>query len=1039
MNGVKRHDMRNSFFLKTNSVRRILLILCGLALTVLMITGLCRIRIDTNILTSLPKNDPIIADANYTLVHHPFQNQVVIDVSTSQNNMDVLVSGGELVETELANSGLFETVGMKEMQHLFPKLLDHIATSLPVMFSAEELNTQVKPILESNDLSRRIKDNLSQLLTMDGVGQTEAILNDPLGLRGILLQKLKQLMPAENVHFYKGHLISSDRKHLLIIANPESASIDSKLSHEIAALIEQTRIKLNQRFEKSGHRFTLTPVGAYRASLDNEMAAKKDTQNAILYASLGIALLLVFSFPRPLIGLLAFVPAVFGAICALAVYSIWHQSISIMTIGFGGAIISITVDHGISYLLFLDRPHETRGRDVVREVRAVGLLAVLTSVCAFLTLSIIGFPILSQIGQFAALGIAFSFLFVHSFFPLIFPKMPPGKSKRALPLQRVVNNLFIKGGKIKLMFSLGLVFLMCFYARPDFKVDIASMNTVTKETIDAENMVSTVWGHKIFDKIYMLVAADNLSHLQNKCDKLADRIDSEISERRLSDAFLPSMIFPGTLRRQENLAAWNRFWNEKRKTSFHEVLKETAVKLGFTPEAFSNTYAAHADNDFDFMTIPQQFLQQFGIYQLKKDNSWILFASLTPGDSYNAETFFKAYHDDDSVHIFDGPLFSKRLGKFLSNTFTKMILIIGLSVIVLLLLFFLDITLTLIALMPILFSMICTLGTLHLIDHPLNIAGLMLCVVVIGMGLDYSLYLIRSYQRYRDESHPFQDHVRMTIFLAATSTLIGFGALSSGEHNLMRNLGLFLVLGIGFALIGTFTLLPPILNALFKPAALAITDISPNSTAHLKRIRRLYRHLDVYPRLFARFKIMLDPMFKELGFYLNKPHVLIDVGCGFGVPSAWISALYPDVTIYGIEPDSERVRVASRVVPANSHIDQGKAPDLPDIPGRADTALMLDMIHYLNNDDLNLTLENLLVKLDPTGKLIIRVTIPFNDKASFYRKLEMLRLKFFGIDYSFRSLSEIQHMLTDKGFMIRTTAPSGFNREEIWIIAKPGS
>ncbi|PIP40671.1 MAG: MMPL family protein, partial [Desulfobacterales bacterium CG23_combo_of_CG06-09_8_20_14_all_51_8] len=849
--------MQTSFFLKTKSFRRIFFILCGLIFSTLMIIGLFRIRIDTNILTSLPKNDPVIADANFTIVHHPFQNQIVIDVSCQKNDIEILISGGELVETELAKSGLFRTIGMKDMQHLFPELLEHITNNLPVMFSAEELNTQVRPILENDDLKQRIKDNLSQLLTMDGVGQAEAILNDPLGLRGIVLQKLKQLLPADNIHFYKGHLISSDRKHLLIIANPQSASIDSKLSHKIADLIEQTRIDLNRKFEKSGDHFTLTPFGAYRAALDNEMTAKNDIQNAMLYATIGIALLLIFSFPRPLIGLLAFLPAFFGTICSLAVYSLlWHEPICIMTIGFGAAIISITVDHGISYLLFLDRPYETKGREVVKEVRAVSILAVLTSVCAFLTLSISGFPILSQIGQFAAFGIAFSFLFVHFFFPLMFPTMRPGKSKRALPLQTVVNKLFIGGGKYKFILALGFATLMCFYARPEFKVDITSMNTITEETIDAENLFSTVWGHKFFDKVYMLIEADNLVSLQEKCDKLADGIDREISAQRLSDAFLPSMIFPGILKRKENLAAWNQFWNEKQKTSFYDELKDTAVELGFTPDAFSDTYATHDDNVLDQITIPQEFYQLFNIYQSQKNNSWILFTSLTPGHSYDSEKFFLDYHNDNSVHVFDPPFFSKRLGEFLSNTFTKMILIIGLSVLILLLLFFVDITLTLVALIPILFSMICTLGTLHLINHPLNISGLMLSVVVIGMGIDYSLYLIRSYQRYRDETHPFQDHVRMTIFLAATSTLIGFGALSIGEHNLMRSLGLFLVLGIGFALVGTVALLPPLLNYLFKPVTLAKADILPNSTAHLKRIRRLYRHLEAYPRMFARFKIM---------------------------------------------------------------------------------------------------------------------------------------------------------------------------------------
>jgi predicted exporter/SAM-dependent methyltransferase len=1004
--------------------------------SVLMAISLFRIQIDTNILTSLPKNDPVLADANFTLAHHPFQNQIVIDVSGQQTDVDALVAAGERVETFLTESGLFSSIGIKEMQHLFPELLEHITTSLPILFSAEELNTRVAPLLTDENLDFRIRENLSRLLTMDGIGQTEVILNDPLELRGIVLQKLKQLMPAENVHFFKGHLLSSDRTHLLILANPKSASIDSKLSHEIADLIEQTKIKVNRSFEETGNQFTLTPVGAYRASLDNETAAKKDTQNAILYASIGIALLLIFSFPRPLIGLLAFLPAVFGAICSLALYSMFHESISIMTIGFGGAIISITVDHGISYLLFLDRPHETRGREVVREVRAVGLLAVLTSVCAFLTLSLSGFPILSQIGQFAAYGIAFSFLFVHFFFPLMFPKMPPGKSKRVLPLQTLVNRLFIGNEKYKLLFGLGFAALMCFYARPEFKADIASMNTVTKETIDAENMVSTVWGHNIFDKVYMLITADNLSGLQNKCDRIAERLESDKSARRLADVFLPSMIFPGTVKRAENLAAWNRFWNAERKTSLHADLNLAAAELGFTPDAFRETYATVAGESVDQLKIPANFLSPFGIHQAPADGSWTVFASLTPGLAYDADAFFSDYHMDESIHIFDPALFSKRLGEFLSDTFIKMVLIIGGSVILLLLLFFMDITLTLVALTPIVFSMICTLGTLRLLDLPLNFAGLMLSVVVIGMGIDYSLYLIRSYQRYRDEIHPFQDHIRMTIFLAAGSTLIGFGALSTGEHNLMRNLGLFLVLGIGFALIAAFTLLPPMLNYLFQPVVLAEVEIVPNSAAHLKRIRRLYRHLYAYPRLFARFKIMLDPMFRELDRHLSRPKVVIDIGCGFGVPAAWIRALYPDVTLFGNEPDGERARVASMVVNANSRIDHGSAPDVPDVPGRADTALMLDMIHYLNDAELKLTLDNLNVKLVPSGRLIIRVTIPAGGRTPFNRRIETLRLNFRGIDYYFRSLNDIKTVLTAKGFVIKTIAPSGSHREETWIIAE---
>ncbi|MCP3967065.1 MAG: MMPL family transporter, partial [Lentisphaerae bacterium] len=138
------------------------------------------------------------------------------------------------------------------------------------------------------------------------------------------------------------------------------------------------------------------------------------------------------------------------------VYSLFHPSISMLTLGFGGAIISITVDHGIIYLLFLDRPHETSGSKVAHEVRAIGLLATLTTVGAFSALSFSGFPILAQVGQFAALGIALAFIFVHTVFPLIFPTMPPARRQIKPFLQRVTDALALKGGKTKAYIALGL-------------------------------------------------------------------------------------------------------------------------------------------------------------------------------------------------------------------------------------------------------------------------------------------------------------------------------------------------------------------------------------------------------------------------------------------------------------------------------------------------------------------------------------------------------------------------------------------------------
>ncbi len=170
------------------------------------------------------------------------------------------------------------------------------------------------------------------------------------------------------------------------MAELKGSATDTTYSRAIPPLIKTLGEKLNGQVQPRGIRFTLTPAGAYRAALDNENAARRDMRTAILLTTVGIAFLLIITFPRPLVGLLALLPSTAGAILALLVCSFLFPSLSILAVSFGGAIMAFTVDLGITYLLFLDRPCEVSGRQAAREVRAAEILAALTTIGGFLLL-----------------------------------------------------------------------------------------------------------------------------------------------------------------------------------------------------------------------------------------------------------------------------------------------------------------------------------------------------------------------------------------------------------------------------------------------------------------------------------------------------------------------------------------------------------------------------------------------------------------------------------------------------------------------------
>ncbi len=324
--------------------------------------GLLRLDIDTDVVRSLPTGDKVVADALDIFVHHPIHDQIAVDITQEGDDPDTLVDIGAFLEKKMEESGLFAQVGTKSTGKLIPELALHVAENLPLLFSAKELQQKVAPLLGPEQIDNRLQKLYRELGSMEGIGQAGFMELDPLGLKDLVIAKMAPLAPATNSRYYRNSLLSPDGRHLLVVARPRASGTDTGSARRISDLLDQCAKEINAKYASSDRQITLTPVGAFRAALDNESIIRHDVQLALLLATAGIGLLLLLAFQRPLIGLLSLIPALAGTAAALFVYSLLHSSISIMVLGFGGAIIGITVDHGIAYLLFLDRSHETLGK-----------------------------------------------------------------------------------------------------------------------------------------------------------------------------------------------------------------------------------------------------------------------------------------------------------------------------------------------------------------------------------------------------------------------------------------------------------------------------------------------------------------------------------------------------------------------------------------------------------------------------------------------------------------------------------------------------
>jgi SAM-dependent methyltransferase len=275
--------------------------------------------------------------------------------------------------------------------------------------------------------------------------------------------------------------------------------------------------------------------------------------------------------------------------------------------------------------------------------------------------------------------------------------------------------------------------------------------------------------------------------------------------------------------------------------------------------------------------------------------------------------------------------------------------------------------------------------------------------------------------------------------MAGSSTLIGFGVLAFAEHSLLKSIGITSLLGIGYSLLGTFLLLPPLLNMYMARENKKISS-SNNKTGTLqRRIRARFRTLEPYPGMFARFKLQFDPMFNDLPRMLAEREdikTIIDIGCGFGVPACWCLEQYGEAEVYGIDPDPERVRVAGFAIGDRGAVTVGWAPQLPVPPHPADVVLLLDMLHYLDDETAAAVFKNSFQALAGKGLLVTRFVIPPAARPSWSWRLEDSRIKLSGRHPCYRSPERMTELVKEAGFVIIVNEVSAVNPELVWMVCR---
>lgn len=116
---------------------------------------------------------------------------------------------------------------------------------------------------------------------------------------------------------------------------------------------------------------------------------------------------------------------------------------------------------------------------------------------------------------------------------------------------------------------------------------------------------------------------------------------------------------------------------------------------------------------------------------------------------------------------------------------------------------------------PLSTGLIWTMGTLGWLGIPLSIATVALSSMLLGLGVEYGVFVVSRYKEERDKNFSQLDSLKTTVHGIGTAvigsgltTIVGFGVLSFATMPMIQHLGQTLALGIAFCLLAALFVNP---------------------------------------------------------------------------------------------------------------------------------------------------------------------------------------------------------------------------------------
>ena len=690
----------------------------------------------------------------------------------------------------------------KDIQQTF----EFVYQNLPLFLESTDYDTIDKKI-NNDSIAKIVESNYKSLIAPTGIVTKDFILKDPLGISFIALKKLQQMSVGDNFELHNGFILTKEKKKLLLFVTPKLATNETDKNTLFVEQLSIIRTNLNSKFKQ---KVEMSYFGATPVAVANATQIKTDVRNTSIFASVALILIFAFFYKSILTPIIIFIPSILGALFALSVLYFTNGTISAISLGISSILLGETTDYSIYVLTHLRNKKDIKllYKDITKPL----ILCGATTAVSFLCLIFVKSEALKDLGVFAALSVISTSIFSLILIPILYRL----KDEIYISKQNIVDKLgaypYHKNKFIIGLLTIVLIVGSFTYSKVTFNNDLSALNFLPEELKAAQDDLESI-ANKSSKSIYIATYGNSLDTVLKQNNLLFDELKNE---KRASEILNFSSIGGIVLSKEEQqkkIDEWDAFWTEKRKSQIENELISNGNNFGFKPTTYTKFYQTLSNNfetvSFkDYSKVEALFLDEF----VAERANFYTISTLVQVPHEKRDAFVNKIKKQKNIVVIDRQQTNETFLGILKVSFEKLVDYSFIAVFLILFISFRKLELVIVSIVPIILSWLFTIGMMGLFDLQFNIINIIVCTLIFGIGVDYSIFMTMALQKEHTFGKSELPTYKTSILLSVTTTILGIGVLIFAKHPALYSIALIAVIGIVSALSITFVLQPLVFN-----------------------------------------------------------------------------------------------------------------------------------------------------------------------------------------------------------------------------------